>query len=221
MLVLLRIYVVGPIQTNCYVVGDEETREVLVIDPGDSGPELLEALATDHLQVTHVFSTHHHVDHTAALHEVLTGAPEAQFAMSGLDYPLIAEFAPLAQQWYGREVTPPRAPDIDLQHGDVLRIGRREFTALHCPGHTPGSICLVGDGVAFTGDVLFQGSIGRSDLPGGDGRQLLESIHAQLLPLPDDTAVFPGHGPQSTIGAERTQNPFLQLPPDQMALRFG
>lgn len=218
---LLRIYVVGPLQTNCYVVGDEETREVLVIDPGDSGPELLAELATEQLRVTHVFATHHHVDHTAALHEVLTGAPEARFAMSNLDYPSIAEFAPQARQWYGREVTPPRPPDIDLRHGDVLQIGRHALTALHCPGHTPGSICLTGEGMAFTGDVLFQGSIGRSDFPGGNALQLLQSIHQHLLPLADETAVFPGHGPQSSIGTERRQNPFLQLSPEEMAQRFG
>lgn len=219
-MILLR-YVVGPIQTNCYVVGDEATGEVLVIDPGDSGPELVAALRERQLTIRGVFATHHHTDHTAAVHEVLAAVPDATFYMSAIDYPEIALAAPQARAWYGREVTPPRAPDVYLQHGSEIAIGEHRLRALHCPGHTPGSICLAIDDLVFTGDVLFQGSIGRSDFPGGNALELLRSIHAHLLTLPDDTTVLPGHGPASTIGEERKQNPFLQDVPERIATRFG
>ena len=218
---LFQAYVVGPLQTNCYLIGDEQSREVLMVDPGDSGPALLEKCAELDLKVTGVLATHHHTDHTAGLHEVLEGAPEATFYMSALDFPQVAEGAAQASAWYGRPVTPPREPDRFIEHGETIAIGRQRLTALHCPGHTPGSICLVGEGVAITGDVLFQGSIGRSDFPGGNALQLLESIHSQLLTLPDATEVHPGHGPSSSISAERSGNPFLRLPPEQMVRQLG
>lgn len=217
----VQVYVVGPLQTNCYIVSDPATGEALVIDPGDMGRALVEAVEERGLRVTGVFATHHHTDHTAAVPEVLEAAPDARFCMSAEDYPRIAEMAGMAQQLYGRPIEPPRAPDRLLAHGDTLPVGEGSLTVLHCPGHTPGSLCLVGDGRVFTGDVLFQGSIGRSDFPGGNGLQLLQSIHEHLLTLPGETEVLPGHGMLSTIAAERERNPFLQAPPEEMAARFG
>lgn len=215
-------YVVGALGANCYVVGDEDSREALVIDPGDNAPELLEQFREHELRVTAVFATHHHLDHTGGLHELLAALPEARFYMHRLDYPRIAEQTSRATARMGRELTAPREPDRFLDHGDQLEAGGRTFTALHCPGHTPGSLCLysAGDsagggpdgGLVFTGDVLFAGSIGRSDLPGGDGRQLIASIHEHLLTLPAETIVFPGHNQATTIRDEHSLNPFLRDP---------
>ncbi len=209
---ILQGYVVGRIQANCYAVGDEDTREVLVIDPGDNVPELLERFREQDLRVTAVIATHQHLDHTGGIHELLEAAPEAKFYMHRVDYPGIAASAPSAAMWMGRPVTPPREPDRFLKHGDTLQVGRHSFTALHCPGHTPGSLCFAGEGVVFTGDVLFASSIGRTDLPGGDTRQLIESIRAHLMTLPDETRVFPGHNEATTIGDERQRNPYVVNP---------
>ena len=221
---ILQMYVVGAMQANCYVVGDEQSREVIVIDPGDNADRLLEQFRERELRVTGVFATHSHLDHTGGVHELLEGVPEARFYMHRLDYPQIAAQRAGAQELMGRDVSAPREPDRYLQHGDEISAGRHTFTALHCPGHTPGSLCLYGvhnegngdgdgddggRGVVFTGDVLFAGSIGRSDFPGGDHAQLIASIRQHLLALPDETTVLPGHNMATTIGAERAHNPFL------------
>jgi hydroxyacylglutathione hydrolase len=207
--VILQGFVVGQLQANCFVVGDETTREVAVIDPGDQAAALLEQFRERDYRVTTVLATHHHLDHSGGLHELLEGLPGARFLMHAVDYPLIAASAPSAPMWYGHAVTPPRAPDRFVEHGDTFAIGGHEARVLHCPGHTPGSICIATDGAVFTGDVLFQGSIGRFDFPGSDGRALIRSIREHLLTLPDDTVVYPGHGPATTIGEERAYNPFL------------
>lgn len=209
---LLQAFVVGRLQANCFAVGDEATREVMVIDPGDQAAALVDQFAQRDFRVTTVVATHHHLDHTGAIHDLLVALPEARFLMHALDYPQIAESAPTAVAWYGHPVTPPRAPDRWLEHGDEIVIGAHTFRALHCPGHTPGSVCIAGDGVVFTGDVLFQGSIGRFDFPGSDGRALIRSIREQLLTLPDDTMVYPGHGAPTSIGEERAFNPYLVNP---------
>ncbi len=212
---LLHAFVVGRLQANCFVVGDEATREVAVIDPGDQAAALLEQFRERDLRVTTVLATHHHLDHTGGLHDLLEGLPGAAFLMHAVDYPLIAESAPSAPAWYGHPVTPPRTPDRLVAHGDSFTVGALELRVLHCPGHTPGSICIAtpaagGEpGAVFTGDVLFQGSIGRFDFPGSDGRALIRSIRDHLLTLPDDTRVYPGHGTATTVGEERQHNPFL------------
>jgi len=207
--VILERFIVGRLQANCYVVGDEETREVIVVDPGGNGDALVRELRAREYRPVGIFVTHAHLDHSGAAHEVLAGFPEAEFWMQQDDYDAIDPQKATASSWYGHEITAPRQPDRPLQHGDVLRVSRHEFTALHTPGHTVGSICLAGEGLVFTGDVLFQGSIGRFDFPGGDGPTLIESIRTHLLALPDDTLVLPGHGSETTIATERAQNPFL------------
>ena len=214
---ILDTFVVGRLQANCYVFGDEATREVAVIDPGDQAPALLEQFRERDYRVTTVLATHHHLDHSGGLHELLAGLPAARFLMHAVDYPLIAESVPSASMWYGHPVTPPRAPDRFVEHGETFPVGGLEARVLHCPGHTPGSICIAvgagadagAPGAVFTGDVLFQGSIGRFDFPGSDGRALIHSIREHLLTLPDETVVYPGHGPATTIGEERAHNPFL------------
>lgn len=210
---ILLAFPVGRLQANCYVVGDEETREVLVVDPGDEASRLLEELGRLDLRPVAVLVTHHHLDHSGAANELLAGAPDARFYMHRLDYPQIARSAASAATWYGHAVTPPPEPDRFLDDGDVIEVGRHRFTALHCPGHTPGSLCLYnaeGEGLVLTGDVLFAGSIGRSDFPGGSFEQLIDSIRTKLLTLPDSTLVLPGHLGGSTVGRERRFNPFLR-----------
>lgn len=219
---IFHAYVVGAQEANCYVVGDEQSREALVIDPGDNAPQLLEQFREHDLRVTAVLATHHHLDHTGGLHELLDALPEARFYMHRLDYPRIAQQISRASARTGRELAPPREPDRFLDHGDQLEVGGLTFTALHCPGHTPGSLCLYtagggagggpDTGIVFTGDVLFAGSIGRSDIPGGDGRQLIASIHEHLLTLPGETVVLPGHNQTTTIRDEHSLNPFLRDP---------
>jgi len=206
---ILERFVVGRLQANCYVVGDEDTREVIVVDPGDNGDAIVRELGTREYRPVGIFVTHAHLDHSGAAHEVLEGFSHAAFWMHQDDYEAIDPQKATASSWYGHEITVPRQPDRPLQHGDVLRAGSLEFTALHTPGHTVASVCLAGNGVVFTGDVLFQGSIGRYDFPGGDGPTLIASIREHLLTLPEDTMVLPGHGPETTIATERAQNPFL------------
>ncbi|MEZ4501182.1 MAG: MBL fold metallo-hydrolase [Dehalococcoidia bacterium] len=211
----LDAYVVGRIQANCYVIGDDTSGDVLVIDPGDQVPALLDQIRSRGQRVVAVAVTHHHLDHSGGTHELLEAVPEAQFYMHALDYPQIEASAPSAPTWYGHAIEPPRPPDVFLEDGDSFEVGSLRFEALHCPGHTPGSLCYLvkseeGEPIVFTGDVLFAGSIGRTDFPGGSHPQLIESIQTKLLTLPDETIVLPGHMGASTVERERASNPFLQ-----------
>jgi len=203
-------FVVGRLQANCYVVGDEQTRDVMVVDPGDNGIELVEQFKQNDWNVTSVLVTHAHLDHSGAVFEILSSFPKAIFAMHELDYPLIAQQAPSASTWYGHEISLPRVPDRYLLHGEKIQIGNSiEYKILFTPGHTPGHICIYGHGHVFTGDVLFQGSIGRSDFPGSSSEQLMNSIKQHLMSLSADTLVYSGHGPETTIENEVQFNPFL------------
>jgi len=203
-------FVVGRLQANCYVVGDEQTRDVMVVDPGDNGIELVEQFKQNDWNVTSVLVTHAHLDHSGAVFEILSSFPKAIFAMHELDYPLIAQQAPSASTWYGHEISLPRVPDRYLLHGEKIQIGNSiEYKILFTPGHTPGHICIYGHGHVFTGDVLFQGSIGRSDFPGSSSEQLMNSIKQHLMSLSADTLVYSGHGPETTIENELQFNPFL------------
>jgi hydroxyacylglutathione hydrolase len=207
--VILEQLVVGRLQANCYLVGDEATNEIIVVDPGDNAPQIIDRIRTVGQHPVAIFVTHAHLDHSGGAHELLEAFPDAAFAMDAVDYDSIALQAPSAASWYGHAVTAPRSPDRALVHGEVIEVGQHRFTALSTPGHTPGSMCLAGEGVVFTGDVLFQGSIGRFDFPGSDGPSLIRSIRTHLLALPPETVVLPGHGPSSTIDIEARQNPFL------------
>ncbi len=192
-----------PFMTNCYVIKDGG--EALVIDPGDAPPALLRSLAD--CKVVLVVNTHCHCDHSGGNAGVMkaTGAP---LAIHEAELPLLES---IEQQGilFGVPFKASPAPDRYLKEGDVVRVGSVELKVLHAPGHSPGHIVLVGDGFAIVGDVLFAGSIGRTDLPGGSYGQLLESIRSKLLTLPDNTVVYSGHGPDTTIGRERVSNPFL------------
>jgi glyoxylase-like metal-dependent hydrolase (beta-lactamase superfamily II) len=200
--------VVGPLQCNCYIVGDPATREAIVIDPGDDENELAEILATRQLNVTGIVATHAHFDHIVAaghLREV-TGAP---FYLHDADVPLLDWMQTSGRIILDVELPPP--PDVDVRptEGDVLQAGGLRLEVLHTPGHSPGSISLVADDAIFAGDTLFAGSVGRTDLPGGDSQQLLRAITHKLFSFEEDLPVYPGHGPATTLGEERRSNPFV------------
>ena len=199
----------GPLQCNCSILGDEESGRALVIDPGDDIPEIQAILERHGLQVEKIVFTHAHIDHIGAGAEFkrLTRAPTY---LHRAELPILASL-PQQASWVG--VPPPEAVEIDefLEEGDAVEFAGRAFEVLFTPGHSPGSISLysASDKLLVSGDVLFRDSIGRTDLPGGDFQTLMESIREKLFPLPDDVAVIPGHGPTTTIGRERRQNPFL------------
>lgn len=205
---LLRVLTVGPLATNCYVVACPETREALIVDPGWDPRQILAVVQALGLQVRYVVNTHAHWDHIGANAPVVA-ATGARLALHPADRPLL-EARGGADLWaIPVPASPP--PDVDLQEGDVLEVGTLRFHVLFTPGHTPGHIALYEPqaGIVFDGDVLFARGIGRTDLPGGDATALLRSIREKLLSLPDETRVYPGHGPWTTIGEERVANPFL------------
>ncbi|MBI4892722.1 MAG: MBL fold metallo-hydrolase [Acidobacteria bacterium] len=202
----------GMLQCNCSVFGDETTREAIVIDPGD-GTDLQRLLAYLKLQglaVKAIFITHAHIDHIGAANKLkaLTGAP---VYMNPSDQEL-ADHIAIQAQWLG--MPEPDRPEIDTPalDGDTLTLNETPFHILHTPGHTQGSACVYAPtlNLLIAGDTLFRDSVGRTDLPGGNPRQILASIHTRLLTLPADTRVICGHGPATTIGREKERNPFLQ-----------
>jgi glyoxylase-like metal-dependent hydrolase (beta-lactamase superfamily II) len=201
---------VGMLQCNCSIFGDEQTREAIVIDPGDDVSQILELLAKHGLRVKAIVITHAHIDHIGGAQE-LKRITKAPVYMNLNDAGLQAMMATQAA-WLG--VPTPESVEIDapLNDGATLQLGQTEFHVLHTPGHTQGSISLwiPSEQKLVAGDTLFAGSIGRTDLPGGDGRQILRSIHQKLLPLPEETTVIPGHGDITTIGQEKEFNFFLQ-----------
>lgn len=198
---------VGPIGTNCYVVGCPETKKAVVIDPGDEAEKIMRTLESDGLEVEAIINTHGHWDHVGANRELkdLTDAPilihqdDAGFLSDGK--------LNLAAFMGDKGLSP--AADRILQEGDEISVGNLSFRVLHTPGHTPGGISLVGDGVVFVGDTLFAGSIGRTDFPGGDFKTLIRSIKEKLLVMDDNMIAYSGHGPETTIGREKRGNPFL------------
>lgn len=206
-----RILPVGMLACNCSILGDEKTGEAVIIDPGDEIERVQEILSRHGLKVRYIVATHAHIDHVGGI-EKLKRATGAAVLMHEGDLPLYQNLA-LQAAWLG--VLPPEAVDVDhfLKDGDALKWGPHELRVMHTPGHSPGSLCLHLPGEQariFSGDTLFQSSIGRTDLWGGSYDQILRSIKTTLLPFPDETPVFPGHGPATTIGAERERNPFLQ-----------
>jgi hydroxyacylglutathione hydrolase len=198
----------GPLGTNCFIVTDEAAARAAVIDPGDDAPLVLDALERAGLTLELIVATHAHFDHVGGVREIkeATGAP---FLIGELERAVLDVAAERAAILFGVTIPRPPAPDRLLRDGEVLMLGGRPFRVVHTPGHSPGHICLLGDGVAFVGDVVFAGSVGRTDLPGADHGALLHSIARHILTLPDDTVLYNGHGPSTTVGRERRTNPFL------------
>ena len=202
---------VTPLQQNCTLIWDAETKAAMVIDPGGNVPVIVGAVAELGLTVERILLTHGHIDHAggaAALKEALPAARlEGPDERDGF---LLAELAQAGAR-YGMADARPVTPDGWLHEGDTVALGPHRFAVLHCPGHTPGHLVFINHErrVALVGDVLFQGSVGRTDFPYGDSEALLRSIRDKLMPLPDDMQFVCGHGPASTIGAERRSNPFV------------
>jgi len=198
---------VGPIASNCYIVGDEATHEGIVIDPGADAGRITKKIKDIGLTIKTIVLTHTHPDHVGAV-KAVKEATKAEVAVHGDDARGLSTVSPMAAaQGFA---TQPTTPDRLLKGGDSIKVGNLSFLVLHTPGHSPGGICLYGGGVVFSGDTLFNSSIGRSDFPGGNYQLLLSSIHTKLMVLPDNTPVYPGHGPETTIGDERRNNPFLR-----------
>lgn len=198
---------VGPVQTNCYIVACEETKKAVVIDPGDEVSHILEVLGKNDLTLTAIINTHGHFDHAGgnkALQEA-TGVPIWIHEKDAFLLPILSDTGRL----FGLDIVNSPPADMYLTKGQQIDIGTLSFTVLEVPGHTPGGIALYTPGIVFVGDSLFAGSIGRTDLPGGSTETLLHSIRDQLLTLPEETIVYPGHGPATTIGSEQKTNPFL------------
>lgn len=198
----------GMFAENCYLVVDEEAGECAIVDPGEEAGLILHKVNESSAKPVAIWLTHAHLDHVLGVERV-AAETGASVWLHPADRPLY-DAVPDQAAWFGlaRPGQLP-APDRDLAHGQRLRVGGLEFEVRHAPGHSPGSVCIVGPGVVLSGDVLFAGSIGRTDLPGGDFETLIASIERELLPLPDDTIVYSGHGPETTIGRERRTNPFL------------
>ncbi|MCX7642485.1 MAG: MBL fold metallo-hydrolase [Armatimonadetes bacterium] len=211
MSLLVDSVIVSPFQTNCYIIACPKTKKGIIIDPGDEPERILAVTRFHQITVTAIVSTHGHLDHVLAVGAVkeATGAP---FLLSELDLP-IAQSAHIQARLYDWFAEPVPAPDDFLQEGQTLTVGEISFQVIHLPGHTPGHIALYfedDDGTKhlFSGDVLFAGSVGRTDLPGGNWWQLQNSLK-RLMSLPEETIVYSGHGRRTTIGEERRYNPFV------------
>ena len=205
-----KVFPVGPLQCNCSIIGDEQTHEAMVIDPGDQIEGILEILRQEKLELKQIVITHAHIDHVGGAMKLkaATGAP---ILMNKNDYALL-QMLDMQAAWVG--MRPPGEVQVDeaIGQGRVLKIGDVSSSVIHTPGHTEGSICLYfpEEKKLIAGDTLFAGSIGRTDLPGGSTEKIMRSLHTQVLALPDETEVVPGHGRITTIGEERETNPFLQ-----------
>ena len=206
---LIETIVVGPLGVNCFILGDKQSNEGVVVDPGADCEVILAAVARFGLKVKYLINTHAHFDHVGCNRRVLE-ATGAEFLIHELELELLSQASRSAQK-YGIVAEDSPAPSRYLTDGMRLDFGRRSIEVLHTPGHTQGgcSLLLRNEGLVITGDTLFAESVGRTDLPGGSHEQLIASIKAKLMPLPDETVVWPGHGPSSTIGHERRMNPYI------------
>ena len=203
-------FTLGPAMTNAYLVADSETKEAAVIDPAWDGHAILTEAIKHGWRIAHLWYTHAHFDHiggAAAIADALNPLPLV--ALHPADHVLWRSEG--GAPFFGFKIDPGPEPTIDLQHGQILKLGNVEFEVRHTPGHTPGMCVLyvASEGVCFCGDLIFRDSVGRTDLPGGDWETLLKSIHEQIFTMPDKTRLLSGHGPETTVGEEKYSNPYL------------
>jgi glyoxylase-like metal-dependent hydrolase (beta-lactamase superfamily II) len=209
---IVKMLTVGTLWTNCYLVGCEEKREAVVIDPGFDGvkeaEKIMKVVDKEKLHVKYIVNTHGHSDHISGnrILKEMTGAP---ILIHEYDAPMLTNSERNFSYMYGEKATSPPADQL-LHEGDIINVGNIRLKVLHTPGHSKGGISLLCDDVVFTGDTLFAGSIGRTDFPGASYREIMDSIRVKLAVLPDYLKVYSGHGPTSTIGEEKKSNPFLQ-----------
>lgn len=205
---ILKGLAIGTVGTNCYIIGCEETREGAVIDPGGSPQHIMRIVEEEKLTIKYIINTHGHIDHIAA-NAKIKEATGAAILIHEADAKMLTSSASNLSLFMGHRITSPAADRL-LKDGDKIQIGTTiELEVIHTPGHTPGGICLKTGNIIFCGDTLFAGSIGRTDFPGGSFTTLIRSIKERLMCFDDDTICYPGHGPATTIGFERLNNPFL------------
>ena len=202
---IIKKLVVGSLENNCYIIADEKTNECFITDPGDEPDRILDLIHKNNLIMKYIICTHAHFDHVAAIPEIKEET-KARIVLHSDDLNMYRSTKDQAAAW-GYEIDPLPEPDIFVSEGDILELGGLKFEVLHTPGHTQGGICLYGEGIVITGDTLFAGSVGRTDLQGGDISKLRKSFK-RLMSLPDEVKVLTGHGPESTIKKEKIDNFF-------------
>jgi len=205
----MKSLVTGELQVNCYLLGCPSSGEAMVIDPGGKAQRILEILAENNLTLKQVVNTHGHFDHTGG-NRSLVEATQAELLIHPADLAILRGGAEHALRFGCQPIEASPEPTRLLQDGDLVDLGEFQFQVIHVPGHSPGGICLLGEGRLFVGDNLFAGSIGRTDLPSGDQGALMNALRDRILTLPDEIVVCPGHGPETTIGRERRTNPYLR-----------
>ncbi|MBI5359817.1 MAG: MBL fold metallo-hydrolase [Planctomycetes bacterium] len=210
----IKTLIVGEIQTNCYIVSCDKTGKAAIIDPGGDAGAIINKVNKSGLIPEYIINTHGHGDHMGCNEEIKKAFPQAKLCVHKLDAPMLADPAKNLSVMIGPGVVSPKA-DLILEEGDTVEFGTIKFHIIHLPGHTPGGIGLLWKDtgkkpfILFSGDALFEGSVGRTDFPGGSHDTLIKNIREKLMVLPDSTEVYPGHGPATTIGAEKKTNPFL------------
>ena len=197
---------VGPLEMNATLVMDIESKETIFFDPGDDIEKIINVANIEGMKITRLIATHCHIDHIAGSNEAMERL-QLKLEISPLGVSMLGNVGPIAAS-FGYNIS-------KIEHGsfltenDKITIGKTTFDILHCPGHSPDSLCFYTKGVLIGGDVIFKGSVGRTDLPGGNPNELMNSIRQKILPLPDSTTIYPGHGPETTLGHERENNPFI------------
>jgi len=197
---------VGPLEMNATLVMDLGSKETIFFDPGDEIENIINVAKKEKMNITRLIATHCHIDHIAGSNEAMEKL-NLKLEISPLGVPLLGNVGPLAAS-FGYNISKIEHGDF-LNEGDKVIIGGTTFDILHCPGHSPDSLCFYTEGILIGGDVIFKGSVGRTDLPGGNPHQLMESIKEKILPLPDDTKIYPGHGPETILEEEKKNNPFI------------
>jgi hydroxyacylglutathione hydrolase len=205
----LKSIVTGELKVNCYLLGCPETREAAVIDPGGQADRILEILRDNVFNLKMVINTHGHFDHVGG-NRALVEATGAELLLHRADAGILKNAVEHAAMFGCRPTDPSPEPSRFIEDGEKIAVGTIRLEVIHVPGHSPGGICLLADGHLFSGDCLFAGSIGRTDLPSGDQYALMQGLRNRVMTLPDETLVYPGHGPETTIGQERRNNPFLR-----------